>query len=179
MDWKILQEMSSAIFTLVGLPAVLVALIYIGRKLQTLDHIQKIIIEKLEPELQGVKERFIVVEDRTETMWKDRLATAHSPRQLNERGTKILSESGIKDIVDQKRAWLTQQVKAKHPANAYDAEQSIEDVMKALPQSCPDLIPSLKDGAFRAGADIDAVLYVGSLYLRNKIFEELGYILKE
>lgn len=174
MEWNI-----GNIFTYIGLPAILGMLIYIGRKLQILDDIRDSMKNKIEPELQDVKERFMIVEDRVETIWKDRLAPTHSPRQLNAGGQEILAKSGIKEIVNEKKDLLLRLVKEKNPQNAYDAEQAIQEVMTDLPKHCPDIVDKLKDGAFRVGADLDAVLYVGSIYLRNTIFADLGFVLSD
>lgn len=175
MDWQHLTQFLGQLITYVGVPTILALLIYIGRKLQILDDIRDSMKNKLEPELQEVKGRFMVVEDRVETLWKDRLAPTHSPRQLNSGGQEILDKSGIKEIVDSKMDLLLGLVKERKPKNAYDAEQYIQEVMTDLPKHCPDIVDQLKDGAFRVGADLDAVLYVGSIYLRNSIFTELGF----
>ena len=48
-----------------------------------------------------------------------------------------------------------------------------------LIEHCPDIEKDLKSGAFKVGASIDSVLFVGGIYLRNLIFEELGFSLKD
>lgn len=161
-----LNMINTAVVSL-GIPSVIAAAIYIGRKLQILD------------DLKGIRGRFDVVESRVGDLWADRLAPAHSPRQLNDRGSKVLEESGIKSVVDGKKDELLRMVKEKNPTNAYDAETAITEVMEQLPKSFPDIVPILKQGAFRVGADIDAVLFVGSIYLRNLIFKELGFTLDD
>lgn len=159
------------IITLVGIPTIVAALIYIGRKLQVLDTVQKTI--------DNIYERFIKVEERVNTLWKDEVAPAHSPRQLNDVGIKILNESGIKEIIDEKKDLLLAEVKVLNPTNAYDAEQATINVVSELPKYCPDVILKLKDGAFRVGQGIETVLLVGGFYLRDLIFEDLGFSLKE
>lgn len=135
---------------------------------QTLD-------TKIEPDLKDVRERFVIVEDRVETIWKDKYAPAHSPRQLNDRGNAILNESGIKRIVDEKKNDLLAIIRTRNIANAYDAEVSVLDVMKELPRYCPDVVDRLKTGAFNMGVSVDVILLVGGLYLRDIIFPSLGF----
>lgn len=154
-------------------------LVSIGRKLEKLETIEKDLKENINPDLKSIRERFGVVEDRVETLWKDKLAPAHSPRQLNDNGNRILNESGIKDIVDEKKDILIDLVKAKGAKNAYDSEKAIEETMFELPLHCPDITDKLKNGAFKMGADINALLFVGSIYLRNQIFSDLGFSLTD
>ncbi|NTW26776.1 MAG: hypothetical protein HGA36_00400 [Candidatus Moranbacteria bacterium] len=51
--------------------------------------------------------------------------------------------------------------------------------MMGLPKHCPEIVDQLKTGAFKTGAEIDDVLFAGSIYLRNLIFEELGFSLND
>ena len=131
---------------------------------------------EIKPGLKDVRERFGKTEDRVETLWKDKFAPARSPRQLNDRGKNVLEVSGIKEIIDQKKEDLLKIVKDNNIDNPYDAEQAILSVVSELPKHCPDVIDKIKDGAFRAGVDIEGVLFVGGLYLRNLIFKkDLGF----
>ena len=98
---------------------------------------------------------------KVDVLWADKYAPAHSPRQLNDRGNNILKESGIKEIVDAKKARLLQIAKDKDPKNPYDAEMFITQVMSELPTYCPEVVEQLKRGAFKPGVDIKTVLFVG------------------
>ncbi len=115
------------------------------------------------------------IKPKVDILWKDKLAPSHSPRQLNEQGANILGESGIKEIIDEKKDELLRLIKTKNVANAYDAERAVEEVTNQIPELYPDLLDVIKDGAFKTGSDIDAILFVGSIYLRNQIFAELGF----
>ncbi len=157
-----------------GIPTIVGVLIHIGRKLQVLDGVQED-IGKVRKTVGTLAERFVKLETRVDERWKDNIAPSHSPRQLNERGLNILNQSGIKQIVEEKKQTLLDAVKATNPTNAYDAEQAALDVVSELPKHCPDVIPQLKDGAFKAGQGIETVLLVGGFYLRDLIFPELGY----
>lgn len=136
-------------------------------------------ISEIQPDLKSIRERFMVVEDHVDTLWKDKLAPSHSPRQLNERGKAILAGSGIKEIIEKEQAKLLGIVREGNVANPYDAERTITDVVAKLSEHCPELVDSLKKGAFRVGADLDAVLFVGGIYLRDLIFKDLGFSLED
>jgi hypothetical protein len=153
----------------IGIPSIIACLIYIGKKLQVLDTVEK--------QVSDIYERFIRVEERVNTMWGRNVATSNSPRQLNEYGKKVLKESGIKEIIDEKKDTLLPLVQAKGAKNAYDAEQAVLSVVEKLPEHCPDVVDRLKTGAFNAGATLDTVFLVGGLYLRDLIFPALGFSL--
>lgn len=139
----------------------------------------QVAVTKIEPSLQEVRERFIKVEDRVETLWRDKLAPAASPRQLNERGRSILESSGVKDVINGMSADFLTTLRSKNPATAYDAESLILDIVSNLPKTNPELLPKLKDGAFRTGVDIDALLFVAGIHLRDLIFKDLGFDLTD
>jgi hypothetical protein len=146
-----------------------------GTLKNSLSAINKLLTENIAPDLKDVRERFMVVEDRVDTLWKDKYAPSHSPRQLNERGTKVLNESGIKEVVEKKKGKLLQIIKGKDISNPYDAEKAVLETVAELPTHCPEVMNGLKDGAFKVGADLDAVFLVGGIHLRNLIFPELDF----
>lgn len=166
--------------TIIGIFSVLIVIGIAWGTLKTLvEGIKQTLNDEIKPDLKDVRERFIVVEERVDTIWKDRLAPAHSPRQLNEKGQSILVGSGIKEIIDIKKDHLLELVKAKQITNAYDAEEAVLSVVMELQKNCPDMVEKLKTGAFRVGADVSAVLFVGGIYLRNEIFPTLGFTLED
>lgn len=140
--------------------------------------ISKTLDEQLVPDLKNVRERFMVVEDRVKTLWKDEVAPAFSPRQLNERGEKILAESGIKKLIDIEKDKMLAEIKAKNIGNPYDAEQCVLQLVADLKKN-PEKVEKLKTGAYTTGADIDTVLLVGGIYLRNLVFPDLGFALED
>ena len=164
------MTLSNIILT-IGIPTIVIALIFIGRKLQVLDGVEK--------KLESIYERFIKIEERVDNLWKDKIAPAGSPRQLNDYGKKVLAESGIKEIIEEKRDILLPLVREKGVKNAYDAEQSVLSTVEKLPEHCPDVVDRLKTGAFKTGASLDTVLLVGGLHLRNLVFPSLGFSLDD
>ena len=119
------------------------------------------------------KDRFIIIEDRMKILWKDEFAPTGSPRQLNERGNNILNGSGIKEIIDSKRNDFLSTAKSQNIANPYDAEKYVLKIVADL--KTPELIDNLKTGMYNTGSDIDTVLFVGGIYLRDLIFPDLGF----
>jgi len=130
-------------------------------------------------DLKDIKPKVDDMFPKVDILWKDRIAPARSPRQLNERGKSILEKSGIKKIVDNKKETLLKIVKEKGATNPYDAEAIILSVMADLPNYCPDVVEKLKTEAFNSGASMGDVLLVGAIHLRNLIFPDLGFSVEE
>jgi len=131
----------------------------------------------MQRDLKDIKPKVDDMFPKVDILWRDRITPSRSPRRLNARGNAILNGSGIKAIIDAKKAQLLQLVRTKNVSNAYDAENTILEVVKELPLHYPDIISDLKNGAFRVGASIDEVLLVGGIYLRDIIFSDLGFSL--
>lgn len=146
---------------------------------KSVNDIKETLEKEIKPDLKNIRERFGTIEDRVNTLWKDKYAPATSPRKLNIEGEKILEESGIKEIIESKKDFLLEKILESKPATAYDAESCIAQVVDRLPELCPDIIEDLKNGAFRVGQSIDVVLFVGSIYLRDIIFKDLGFSIKD
>lgn len=130
-------------------------------------------------DLKDIKPKVDDMFPKVDILWKDRIAPAHSPRQLNERGKSILEKSGIKEVINEKKLILCKLIKEKNCKNAYDAEAVILSMVVDLPNHCPDVIDKLKIGAFNTGASLSDVLLVGGIYLRDLIFPELGFNINE
>jgi hypothetical protein len=112
---------------------------------------------------------------KMEILWMDKSAPAHSRRKLNEYGENVLNGSGIKEIIDERKGQLFDLIKEKGSKNIYDAEEDVLSVVKQLTVRCPEIVDQLKTGAFNTGADLDTVLFVGGIYLRDLILPDLGF----
>lgn len=135
--------------------------------------------EHIQKDLDDIRPKVNDIYPKVDILWKDRVAPSHSPRQLNDQGNKILNESGIKEIIEEKKSYLFNLVKTKGSGNAYDAEQEVLSIVEKLPEHCPDVIDRLKTGAFNTGSSIDVVLLVGGIYFRNLVFSDLGFSVEQ
>jgi hypothetical protein len=136
-------------------------------------------IKRILDKSDAIGEDVADIKPKVDVLWADKYAPAHSPRRLNERGASILKESGIKEVVDEKKVRLLEIIKGKNPKNPYDAEALIMQTMSDLPVHCPDVVEGLKTGAFKTGVDVKTVLFVGAIYLRDLIFPDLGFHLDD
>ncbi|MDB5188529.1 MAG: hypothetical protein JWM92_127 [Candidatus Nomurabacteria bacterium] len=168
-------QVLNILVVIVGIPLIVNLLMEMHKKLPLLDRLNDAISNDIQHDLKNLQERLGAIEDGgVKTFWKDEVAPAGCPRQLNIRGKKILKDSGIKEIIDAKKYDLLIVVKNKQLTNPYDAEQSILSTVNELKYD-PVILEKLKTGAFNVGADIDTVLLVGGIYLRDLIFTELGF----
>jgi len=97
---------------------------------------KKEISDAIKESIGDFKDRFVSLENKMDVIWKDKIAPANSPRQLNNLGNDILNKSGIKEIVDDNKEKLLKLVKEKNTKNPYDAEKAILEVMADLPKHC-------------------------------------------
>jgi hypothetical protein len=91
-----------------------------------------------------------------------------SPRVLTKKGERILNESGIKDIVEDKLTEIIAAVKDGHPENEYRAEQHIIEYVRKLAKDT-SLKEQIEKGAFNSGTTVDVVLFVGAIYIRDQV----------
>ncbi|MCB9805602.1 hypothetical protein H6775_00410 [Candidatus Nomurabacteria bacterium] len=169
------MENSNIIFNVNALTLLVAIVLFFISLLAIIWKGKKEIANTIKESIGDFKDRFISLENKMEILWKDEIAPARSPSQLNDRGKVLLNESGIKDIVDDKKDELVQLVKEKNTNSPYDAKVAIEYVMSQLPKHFPDVIDKLKNGAFETGSDIESILFASSIYLRNQIFKKLRF----
>ena len=108
-------------------------------------------------------------------LWEKAFANGKSPLTLNDVGKKILIEHGVKDIVDEESVLLLGVLKGFHSQNAYQVQENAKEAIKILIKD-PAMLLRLEDTAFRGGVDVAAVLFIGSLYLRDLALAKPGFI---
>ena len=118
------------------------------------------------------------IKPKVEILWELRFTESDSPTTLNQQGKGILSESGIKELVDNDLSQLISSIKGKNPKNAYQVQVFAREVMFNV-KSNRTLLPQLQKGAFNTGADVDSVLLVGSIYLRDLALPKFNFKLED
>lgn len=122
--------------------------------------------------------KFVTLDNKLGILWDSKFAPTNSPRKLNDKGREILVKTGIAEIVEEKLEFLKKRVREKNISNIYDADIAVKEVMNELPKYFPEVLEKIKPGAFDAGVDTSTVLFIGSVYLRDLIFPELGFEIK-
>ncbi len=161
----------------IGVPAIVVCLIYIGRKLQKLDDVDDK-LKNVDSKVIDIDKLTLLTKEKVDTLWNERFAISNSPMQLNERGEMILDKSGIKEIIDKHLDELFIKVKEKNPENAYQVQERSNKVVYKL-ENKQGILPILENGAYKTGVDIDTVLAVGGLYLRDLILPKFNFKFEE
>ncbi len=128
----------------------------------------------IKTQVNSLGEKTAVLVDRVSVLWEGRFSHSNSPRALNDYGKKILAESGIKVLIDSHYDVILSEVRSLNPKNAYQAEKNIIAVVEATLKA-PSLIPALEDGAFNSGSDIDTLLLVGAINIRERILSEINF----
>jgi len=115
---------------------------------------------------------------KVKILWEHQFARNTSPLTLNERGAKILYESGIKDLVEANVELLMQKLSELRPKNAYQVQECSTKAMRTLTEN-PSVLKTLQDGAFKTGVNVDAVLFVGAIYLRDLALPKYNFKLED
>lgn len=103
------------------------------------------------------------------------LARANSPKKLSDAGLDILHRSKIGDIVSQNKSYIIKYLKSKNPTNAYDAQIFIFEAVQNIVLENPLISRDLKNIAYKLGLNINEILYVGALYIKDEIFEDINF----
>jgi hypothetical protein len=99
----------------------------------------------------------------------------NSPRQLNERGSRLMSDSGSDRILDEHKDDLVLQIEDMRPDTAYDVEQHAYAVL--IMNTSQQWFNPLKEFVFNTpvyedkSIDLGAICFVMSIRLRDYYFE--------
>ncbi|MEK7528974.1 MAG: hypothetical protein AAB592_04360 [Patescibacteria group bacterium] len=111
-----------------------------------------------------------------ETSLKERepLTKKKSPISLTERGQTLLEASGGKAFIDTNLPLLSGKIDAKEAKTAYD----IQEVSKAVLQemTTDNLFVPLKEYLFKEGLEIEDLIIVMGIYLRDKVLAQKGIL---
>lgn len=135
-------------------------------------------VSSIETSIKWIKEQLDDVSRRVFTLWEERVARARSPIKLNQRGEDILEKSGIKDLIDNGLPQFLDSVKEKNPQNAYQVQEFSKEAVFRIKLN-PEILTKLQNGAFGVGTDIDTLLLVGGIYLRDLLLLKLGFKLED
>lgn len=126
--------------------------------------------------LEKIDDKIDKMIDRFDKIILSSISRANSPIRLNESGTRILKQSKIADVIQEKYKSIVEQVKAKDPQNAYQTQEVLFDVVAGLGKD-ETLIEKLENGAFLSGSDVSTVLYAGAIDIRDQVVKDMGYMM--
>lgn len=111
---------------------------------------------------------------KVDLLWSGDVTSSNSPTILNEKGKKILKDSGIREFTDKYFTEIFEQVKKLKPANAYQAQEFTIAVVDSYSENdkCKN---DLEIAAFDSGSDVKTILLVAAIDIRDKIIEKLEF----
>lgn len=126
-------------------------------------------ITDLKKEKIEIRDKVIACET---ALFKKVLTRRTSPVNLTEAGDKVLIDSKGKDFVDNNYQDLKQRVDGKKPQTSFDIQEASREVIEGLKKDFR--MNEIKDYLFREGMELNDMVEVLGIYLRNKILEEKG-----
>jgi hypothetical protein len=176
----------SEIISMVFLPVITILIVTIGWFLKDKfkdfkDKIQDLIKtdERLESKMDCVDTKVGNIDGRVANI-EGRMgigySTASSPVRLTPRGEAILTQSKMKEIVDNednKKKILDKILIGKKPTTAYDAQERTKNVIKTMAND--SMFIPVKNYAFEKGVELDIILDIVSIYFRDFVLEKLGF----
>ncbi len=125
-------------------------------------------ISEIKKEQKEVRDKVISCE--TSLREREPLGKRKSPISLTDRGNKVLNESGGKKFIDDNLSEFSSKVEAKEPKTSYDVQEISKEVISGLQND--DRVNPLKDYLFKEGMEIDDIIFVLGIYLRDRILEQ-------
>lgn len=177
--WQIIGAVIAAVLLFSGAIAFIVRMIFkAGQFSQRLNDLEGG-LPVIKTELQTTRKDLTDRIDSLITLFiQKNLSESNSPRQLNAEGKKVLENSGIAPLVEEKFDEILKKVEDTRPENAYQAEKVIFDVVDALIED-EAIKDAVENGAFQSGYPVAGVLFVGGLYIRDRVLKELGFTAEE
>ena len=173
---KLLDQLNSSVFVLLGILGVTFLAIYrIGKMVQRFSH-QDEKINKLE----NLAEKVVVLMTKVDLIYDNTnprsVARATSPITWTDLGKEISAKIQANTIFQKYQPRLTVEVESKNPQNAYDIQM---ESMKAAKEQLPRMLDegdlvAIKQEAYNRGIIVDDVMTIFGLLLRNQILNQKG-----
>ena len=134
-------------------------------------------VDTIESDVSDIRVRvrsIPALKNQVDLLWRAEFGVASSPMALNDKGEKILEQSGIEAMIRLNYDLILAQAKECNPENAYQAQECIIESMNIL-KTNKECVPRLEKGAFDSGSDITTILFVGAIFIRDEMLPELGF----
>lgn len=151
------------------------AIFTIGKYTQKIDYLYKD-GEDLKTDIKDLIKRITICETKIEERTQNLAATLtkrKSPISLSEKGEEMLIKSGANKFVLDNLQELVKKIKEKDPKSAYDVQEISKDVIKSM--TADDKFIPLKDYVYKEGIELDAIIIVMSIFLRDQALPLLNY----
>jgi len=148
----------NAVVVSLGIPTMVVACIYIGRKLQILDTLDES-FKKLQDSFDEDHEHIILMKAKV-------LGVSNSPYQPNEVGRKLLEDSGWINIYPIIKKEVLDKIEKEKPKTLYDVERLAFRVLSSF-KNDDRFIPFKTYIVNHPEHSLDSIFLVGSWIVRD------------
>lgn len=167
----ILFAVNMAISAAVGYGA---AALKLGRLLQRVDHLDED-NKETKKDVKDLGKSVTKCETLLSINKKETYGISQSPVSLNTRGKEVLDESKAMAVITTNQTDLIQKIKELGVSTAYDVQENSLKVLTKLAEEKDARMNGLKEYAFQKGIDLEIVLWVTALALRDIALPELGF----
>jgi hypothetical protein len=112
--------------------------------------------------------------DKFDNLLLGKFTQSKSPLQLNENGLKIFNEPEIKEFVKKYYDLFKNNLIALNPETAYQAQQKLLEVVDKLKFE-PDCQKMIENFAFNSGLQVEILLKLIAIGIRDQILSEIGF----
>ncbi|MEJ0029531.1 MAG: hypothetical protein WDO15_03830 [Bacteroidota bacterium] len=110
---------------------------------------------------------------KLEILWKVHVSQSNSPISLNDVGRDILAKTNIGAFAEQHYPEILSKVRSFTPGNAYQAQEVLISIVGRYKREHEYRL-MLQEIAFSSGYDIDSLLFVAALSIRDRVISDLG-----
>ncbi len=165
MDTEIIILLASVVISITV--TLLTAFFYLGGYKEKINHLEND-NKEIKKDLQWCRDK--VVSCETSLKEREPLTRRESPITLTERGTTFLEESKGKEFIDKNYPKLKLLVYDFGTKTSYDIQEKSKEVLRN--ESEKDNFNQLKEYLFKDGAELNELILVMGIYLRDKILIE-------
>jgi len=131
-------------------------------------------LPKIKGEIAGIKGNLSEMNVRIDILWRLQFPESSPSVKLNDNEIKILKKSGIDNFAKRHYPEVLAEVKALDPDNPVQAEQLLISVMNRYKKD-DDSKAILREASLSSGYDVDSLLLIAALSMRNRIISDLGF----
>jgi hypothetical protein len=139
-----------------------------GALFERVGHI-KDSVDEIKPDVKIIP----VIKEKVDVLWQSKVVGPGSPIILTERGKDILNGSKIEEFTTEYYQEILQKVKDRNLQNPYQVQESLIEIVTSYKnnQLCKN---KLENAAYITGTDVDTVLLVAAVNIRDKVISDLG-----
>ncbi len=154
--------------TILGIPAIIVALLFIGRKLQILDDLKKT-VEKIKHNIKAMADSMI----NSDLVFDHTKLQSYSPFKLTEKGKEYLEKIGFISTFNSNKEIFFDCIDMDHPKTKYDVELAAYRSMLLL-RNKEDLMKPIKIHLYNNPNDeesFESISRYAGVYIRDQYLD--------